>query len=66
MPKYAPANSDGEKPYVVVGRRWAVREAFLVWADSAADARYKSGFRGTAEYVISVHRATPNDVEVYS
>lgn len=62
MPKYAPA-VDGKKPYVVTGSSWGKLREMVVFAADASDAKYKAGYRGTGEYVRSVRRATPEDIE---
>ena len=62
MSKFAPANAEGQKPYVIVGWRWGREVTVIVYGETAASARYCSGFRGTAEYVISARRATPEDL----
>jgi len=61
--KFAPADTDGLKPYRVEGRTWGREVTRLVYAASASEARYNSGLRGTGSYATSVKRATPADVE---
>lgn len=63
MSKYAPANTAGEKPYVVTMRSWGRERSKLVYADSATSAKYLAfGRLGTGEYITSTRRATAADL----
>jgi hypothetical protein len=52
-PKYAPANAEGLKPYVVTIQDWDRERDRLVYAENPAGARWKALGRG------AVHRAHP-------
>jgi hypothetical protein len=63
-PKYAPADGDGRKPYVVTMNDWGKTKERLVYADDPTDARWQAKGRGhVGLYVTSTKRATPADVE---
>lgn len=56
--KYAPANANGEKPYVVEVVEWGRVRSKVVWATTPARARYKAvGRRSPGVYARSVRRA---------
>jgi hypothetical protein len=64
MPKYAPANDEGLKPYMVTRAGWGRSSTRLVYADKVATAKYKAfGRMGTGEYITECRRATPEDIE---
>lgn len=60
-PKYAPANEDGAKPFVRVEYSFGRTSETLVWAATAAEAKY-IGWRG-ANATYTARRATPEEVE---
>lgn len=64
MAKYAPADGEGRKPYVVAVRDWGRESEELVWAGDAAGAR-REAVDGTVpwRYALSTRRAIPGDVE---
>lgn len=63
MPKYAPANENGEKPYVVERSGWGRKRTKVVYAATVADAKYRAfGRLGTGEYITGCRRATPEDM----
>ena len=63
MPKYAPANDAGEKPYVVTLSDWGKTRTKVAYATTPADARWRAWGRiGTGQYVTGVRRATPDDI----
>ncbi len=60
--KYAPANADGLKPWVVtVSSSWGPRQDQIVYAKTAAAAKYKAIGRQQHTYG-TVRRATPGDL----
>jgi hypothetical protein len=62
--KYAPANENDEKPYVVTVWDWGRVEDELVYADGPVCARHKAvGPRTNYRYATGTRRATPEDVE---
>ena len=64
--KYAPANDEGLKPYVVTLRTWNRERTKVVYCERPQDARYEAGWGrlGAGEYVTNVRRARPIDVEL--
>lgn len=63
MTKYAPANEDGLKPYVVERKGWGKTDTRVVYAANTPEAKYKAfGRMGTGEYITGCRRATPEDV----
>lgn len=62
MSKYAPANAEGKKPYVVSGRNFGRLIDRIVYAEDASAAKHWSGFVGVGNYVVRVRRATPQDL----
>lgn len=66
MPKFAPANDQGEKPYVATVYQWGKYNDELTWADDAAQARSKYTRLGTGEYLERLRRATPDDLDTLS
>jgi hypothetical protein len=64
MPKYAPANEAGEKPYIVETMNWGKDDHRLVYAETPSDARWKAVGRGhTGLYVRRTRRATVEDMQ---
>lgn len=65
MSKYAPPNENGEKPYVVEQSGWGRKRSKVVYADTAAAAKYRAfGRQGVGEYITGCRRATPDDIAV--
>ncbi len=63
MTKYAPANGEGKKPYIVEGLSWGKDVQRLVWGKDVAEAKYRAGLSGTGQYVRRVRRALIEEVE---
>ena len=61
MSKHAPAREDGLKPYFAEIREWGYVRHEIVWADTAANARYKAINR-MRYTTATVRRATPDDL----
>lgn len=63
MTKYAPANQAGEKPYVVEQSGWGRKRSKVVYAKTAAEAKYRAyGRQGVGERITGCRRATPEDL----
>lgn len=61
MPKYAPANGEGLKPYCVTVTEWGRQTERIVYAHSAGDAQYQA--KGRMRYTYArARRATPEDM----
>lgn len=60
QPKFAPAREDGAKPFVLSAYSFGKTTDTIVWANTAADAKY-AGYRG-AYTTYTARRATPADV----
>ena len=61
MAKFAPKNDEGLAPYVITIWRFGRVSSRIVYAETVTAAR--QSFRlGTAEYVQSSRRATPDDI----
>lgn len=64
MSKYAPPRSDGLKPWLVTRREWGHSMDSIVYAESAAQAKYK--VIGRRRYVTAtVRRATHEEVAAH-
>jgi hypothetical protein len=63
MSKYAPANQDGEKPYVVEKSGWGRKRSKVIYARTVAEAKHRAfGRLGVGEYITGCRRATPEDM----
>lgn len=63
MPKYAPANERGEKPYVVEQSGWGRKRSKVAYGKTPAEAKYRAfGRQGVGEYITGCRRATPEDL----
>jgi hypothetical protein len=62
--KYAPANDEGLKPYVVTRKGWRSESTKVVYADTPTIAKFLAfGRMGVGQYVSECRRATPGDIE---
>jgi hypothetical protein len=61
MPKYAPPNAEGLKPWVVTITSFGRSHDVLIHAETAAAAKFKAIGRAQHTYG-TVRRATPEDV----
>ncbi|MEJ6554047.1 hypothetical protein PQI51_03290 [Microbacterium esteraromaticum] len=64
MTKYAPANENGEKPYVVTQSGWGRTRTRITYAKTVAEAKFRAfGRQGVGEFITGCRRATPEDME---
>lgn len=62
--KYAPANDEGLKPYVVTRKGWGRETTVIAYAEKPADAKYIAfGRLGVGDYIASCRRAAPEDIQ---
>lgn len=62
MSKYAPADTDGNKPYIITISDWGKDRTVLEYAPTPVEARSRHSRRGVGQYVKGVRRATTEDV----
>lgn len=61
MPKYAPPNADGLKPWLVTVSEWGRKTTRVIYAESNSAAVYEA--KGRMRYVhATARRATPADM----
>lgn len=62
MPKYAPPDDNGLKPWVVTISEWGRKSDQIVYAETSAQAKYRM-CGGMRHATATARRATPADVE---
>lgn len=62
MTRYAPAREDGLKPYAVTKQSWGKAYPRIEWATNLMDAKARYGWTREMNTIVTVRRATPDDM----